>query len=176
MLEKQGNYIVVTSLRCPHGRCSDRVASLDINIGACFNQEFAKCVVVVDSCPLDHTISVLIRRNNSWRAHTCNGVMPSSSRNLAPNFPPLNRCLIGEISPNLASCMISSCSGSLSSTGPIFSSSISAFAVTFGGATEAFVLVVKDFRIETAVAPVAFSGGSGPGAIYSFAGPERFSS
>lgn len=80
------------------------------------------------------------------------------------------------ISPNLASCMISSCSGSFSSTEPIFSSSISAFAVTLGGATEAFVLVVKDCRIETAVAPVAFSGGSGPGAIYSFASPGRFSS
>lgn len=62
MLEKQSNYIVVTSLCCPHGRCSDRVASLDINIGACFNQEFAKCIVVIDRCPLDHTISVLIRR------------------------------------------------------------------------------------------------------------------
>lgn len=61
MLEKQGNYIVVTSLRCPHGRCSDRVASLNISIGACFNQKFAKCVVVVDRCPLDHLVSVLIR-------------------------------------------------------------------------------------------------------------------
>lgn len=62
VLEKQSNYIIVTSLCCPHGRCSDRVASLDINIGACSNQEFAKCVVVVDRCPLDDTISVLIRR------------------------------------------------------------------------------------------------------------------
>lgn len=102
--------------------------------------------------------------------------MSSSSRYLALNFPSLKRCLIGEISPNLASCMISSCSGSLSSTKPIFSSSISALAVTFGRAAEAFVLVVKDFRIEAAGAPVAFSGGSGPEAIYSFAGPEKFSS
>lgn len=64
MLEKQGNDIVVTSLRCPHGRCSDRVASLDISIGAGFNQKFAKCIVIVDRCPLDHpvSISVVIRR------------------------------------------------------------------------------------------------------------------
>lgn len=91
--------------------------------------------------------------------------MPSSSRNFALNFPSLKSRLIGEISPNLASCMISSCSGSLSSTELIFSSSIVAFAVTFGGAIEALVLVVKDFRIETAVAPGAFSGRSGPEAI-----------
>lgn len=62
VLEKQGNDIVVTSLRCPHGRCSDRVASLDISIGAGFDQKFAKCIVIVDRCPLGHPISVVIRR------------------------------------------------------------------------------------------------------------------
>lgn len=38
------------------------------------------------------------------------------------------------------------------------------------------MLAAKDFRIEAAIAPVAFSGGSGPEAIYSFAGLENFSS
>lgn len=95
--------------------------------------------------------------------------MPSSSRNLALNFPSSKSRLIGEISPNLASCMISSCRGSLSSTELIFSSSIVVFAVSFGGAIEALVLVVKDFRIEAG----AFSG---PGAIDSFTGLESCSS
>lgn len=50
------------------------------------------------------------------------------------------------------------------------------FAVTFGGAIEALALVVKDFRIEAAAGPGAFSGGFGPEAIDSFTGPESCSS
>ena len=51
---------------------------------------------------------------------------------------------MGPISPNLASCMISSWSGNFSSGGAIFSSSTVPSPVTLGGAAEAFPFAKAD--------------------------------
>lgn len=62
--------------------------------------------------------------------------MPSRSSYLASNFPSSKSFRTGPTSPNRASCIISSCSGSLTSDESILSSSMLAFLLNFGYAKE----------------------------------------
>ena len=58
ILQKQINNIIMAFLRRPHCRRSDRIASLDIDVGARFNQELAESKMVIDRCPLNSLTSV----------------------------------------------------------------------------------------------------------------------
>ncbi len=53
VMEEQVDDIVMTPLGCPHGRCSHRLSSSRIDIGARFEQELAESVLVVNRGPLE---------------------------------------------------------------------------------------------------------------------------
>lgn len=73
---------------------------------------------------------------------TCSGVIPSWSLYVALNFPVANNVWTGPISPSLASCMISSWSGGLSSGGIILSRGFP--PDTLGGTALAFPFAKAD--------------------------------
>jgi hypothetical protein len=52
-LEEEINDVVMALLCSPQDRCSNRVSSFGIYIGAVLDEEMAKCVVVIDRGPLD---------------------------------------------------------------------------------------------------------------------------
>lgn len=60
MLKKEVDGIVMTSLSGPLERCSDRVSSFLVNLGAVFDEELAHGKLVVDRSPLG-IVSVPIR-------------------------------------------------------------------------------------------------------------------